>query len=162
MYEESLRMPLVMRFPGRIPPGTVNSDMISNLDFAPTFLETAGLGKHASMQGRSFLPLLLGKSVADWPESVYYHYYEFPAVHMAKRHFGVRTKNYKLIRYYHDIDAWELYDLEKDPRETKNVYDDPAYADIKRRLEVELARLQAHYLDSEELARELVRKDLKK
>jgi arylsulfatase A-like enzyme len=162
MYEESLRMPLVMRFPGRIPPGTVNSDMISNLDFAPTFLETAGTGKHAAMQGRSFLPLLLGKRLSDWPESIYYHYYEYPAVHMAKRHFGIRTKKFKLIRFYHDIDAWELYDLEKDPRETKNVYDDPAYADIKRRLEVELTRLQALYLDSEELARELVRKDLKK
>jgi arylsulfatase A-like enzyme len=162
MYEEALRMPLVMRYPGRIPPGTVNSDMISNLDFAPTFLETAGLGKHASMQGRSFLPLLLGKSVADWPESVYYHYYEFPAVHMAKRHFGVRTKKHKLIHFYHDIDAWELYDLEKDPHEMKNIYDDPAYEDVKRRLEAELARLQALYLDSEELAREFVRKDLKK
>jgi arylsulfatase A-like enzyme len=162
MYEEALRMPLVMRFPGRIPPGTVNSDMISNLDFAPTFLETAGLEKHASMQGRSFLPLLPGKSVADWPESVYYHYYEFPDVHMAKRHFGVRTKKYKLIHFYHDIDAWELYDLEKDPHEVKNIYGDPAYGDVKRRLEAELTRLQALYLDSEELARELVRKDLQK
>jgi len=159
MYEESLRMPLVMRFPGRVRPGSVIGEMVSNLDFAPTFLDVSGEGKPAAMQGRSFLPLLLGRRVAGWPESVYYHYYEFPAVHMAKRHYGVRTRRYKLIRFYHDIDAWELYDLEKDPLETKNVHGDPAYAGIRRDLEAELARLQAFYRDSEEQARRFVRLD---
>jgi len=159
MYEESLRMPLVMRFPGRIRPGSVNSDIVSNLDFAPTFLDAAGRPKPAAMQGRSFWPLLLGRRVAGWPESFYYHYYEFPAVHMAKRHFGVRTKRYKLIRFYHDVDAWELYDLEKDPLETNNVYGDPAYERVRRGLEAELRRLQAFYRDSEEQARRLVRAD---
>ena len=159
MYEESLRMPLVMRFPARVRPGSVNTDIVSNLDFAPTFLDAAGRGKPAPMQGRSFLPLLLGRTVAGWPESFYYHYYEYPAVHMAKRHFGVRTKRYKLIRFYHDIDAWELYDLEADPLETRNVYGDPAYADVRRDLEAELRRLQAFYRDSEELARRFVRAD---
>ncbi|NTV80952.1 MAG: sulfatase, partial [Candidatus Aminicenantes bacterium] len=159
MYEESLRMPLVMRFPGRIRPGSVNSDIVSNLDFAPTFLDIAGRPKPAPMQGRSFRPLLLGRTVAGWPESFYYHYYEFPAVHMAKRHYGVRTKRYKLIRFYHDIDAWELYDLERDPLETNNVHGDPAYDGVRRALEAELRRLQAFYRDSEEQARRLVRAD---
>ena len=162
MYEESLRMPLVMRFPGRAHPGSVNRDIVSNLDFAPTFLDVAGRGKPAAMQGRSFLPLLLGRSVAGWPESFYYHYYEFPAVHMAKRHYGVRTKRHKLIRFYHDIDAWELYDLERDPLETRSVHSDPAYAAVRRGLEVELARLQAFYRDSEELARRFVALDTRK
>jgi arylsulfatase A-like enzyme len=162
MYEDSLRMPLVMRFPGRVRPGSVNRDIVSNLDFAPTFLDAAGRGKPGEMQGRSFLPLLLGRSVAGWPESFYYHYYEFPAVHMAKRHYGVRTKRHKLIRFYHDIDAWELYDLEKDPLETRNVHADPAYAAVRRGLEVELARLQAFYRDSEELARRFVATDTRK
>jgi len=159
MYEESLRMPLVLRFPGRIRPGSVNGDIVSNLDFAPTFLDAAGRGKPGAMQGRSFWPLLLGRAVAGWPGSFYYHYYEFPAVHMAKRHYGVRTKRYKLIHYYHDIDAWELYDLEKDPLETKNVYSDPAYAAVRRGLEAELRRLQAFYRDSDELARRFVKTD---
>ncbi len=162
MYEEALRMPLVMRFPGRIRPGSVNVDMISNLDFAPTFLDCAGLGKPAPMQGRSFLPLLLGRRVAGWPESVYCHYYEFPAVHMAKRHYGVRTKRYKLIHFYYDIDAWELYDLEKDPRELQNVYDDPTYAAVRHDLRRELARLQAFYRDSEASARRFIETDIGK
>jgi len=151
MYEEALRMPLVMRFPGRLKPGSANGDMVSNLDFAPTFLDVAGQGKPAPMQGRSFLPLLLGRRIAGWPESVYFHYYEFPAVHMVKRHYGVRTKQHKLIHFYHDIDAWELYDLERDPNELRNVYGDPAYATVRRRLEAELSRLQGFYRDSEAL-----------
>jgi arylsulfatase A-like enzyme len=162
MYEEALRMPLVMRLPGSIPPGSENKDMVTNLDFGPTFLDCAGLKKPAAMQGRSFLPLLLGKREAGWPKSVYYHYYEFPAVHMAKRHYGVRTGRHKLIHFYYDIDAWELYDLEKDPRELQNVYADPAYAGVRRELEDELTRLQRLYGDSEELARRFVETDLKK
>jgi arylsulfatase A-like enzyme len=162
MYEESLRMPLVCRLPGRVRSGSVNRDIVSNLDFAATFLDAAGRGKPAGMQGRSFWPLLLGRTVAGWPESFYYHYYEFPAVHMVKRHYGVRTKRYKLIHFYYDIDAWELYDLEKDPLETRNVSGDPAYAGIRRALEAELRRLQAFYRDSDELAREFVRQDTEK
>ena len=147
MYEEALRMPLVMRFPGRIRPGSVIGGMASNLDFAPTFLDVCGRGKPAAMQGRSFLPLLLGRSAAGWPESVYYHYFEYPDVHMVKRHYGVRTRRHKLIHFYNDIDAWELYDLEKDPTELRNVIDDPAYARVRRELETELARLRAFYRD---------------
>jgi len=147
MYEEALRMPLVMRLPGRIAPGSVIRELVSNLDFAPTFLDAAGEGKPAAMQGRSFLPLLLDRRVAGWPEAVYYHYFEYPAVHMVKRHYGVRTRRFKLIHFYHDIDAWELYDLEKDPVEVRNVFDDPAYAAVRRELEAELRRLRTLYRD---------------
>jgi arylsulfatase A-like enzyme len=136
--------------------------MISNLDFAPTFLDLAGIPKPGDMQGRSFLPLLRGREVKDWPESIYYHYYEFPAVHMTKRHYGVRTDRFKLIHFYHDIDAWELYDLEKDPLETNNLYDNPAYTDVVKDLKSELTRLQNLYGDSDELARQFIEKDLKK
>jgi arylsulfatase A-like enzyme len=149
MYEEALRMPLLMRLPGRAAPGSVNSDMASNVDFAPTFLDLAGLGLPPDMQGRSLLPLLLGRRVAGWREAVYYHYYEFPAVHMVKRHYGVRTRRYKLIHFYDDIDAWELYDLVRDPQELRNVFADPAYARVRRDLEAELARQRAYYRDNE-------------
>jgi arylsulfatase A-like enzyme len=162
MYEEALRMPLVMRLPGSIPPGSVNKNMVTNVDFAPTFLDCAGLKKPAAMQRRSFLPLVADQKVSDWPKSAYYHYYEFPAVHMVKRHYGVRTDRYKLIHFYYDIDAWELYDLAEDPRELHNVHADHAYNRVRRDLEAELVRLQKLYGDSEELARRFVETDLKK
>ena len=155
-------MPLVMRLSGRIPAGSVNTDMLTNVDFAPTFLDSAGLEKPAAMQGKSFLPLASGRRLSGWPASVYYHYYEYPAVHMVKRHYGVRTARYKLIRFYHDIDAWELYDLKTDPRELHNVYADPDYAKVRRELEIELGRLQELYGDSEERARLIVETDLKR
>lgn len=162
MYEESLRMPLIARFPGHIKPGSVNDHMVSNLDFAPTFLELAGIEKPQDMQGQSFVKLLENKEVKNWRDSIYYHYYEYPAVHMVKRHYGVRTKHYKLMHFYYDIDAWELYDLEKDPRELNNVYNDPAYANVVKDLKSELKRLQEYYGDSDELAQMFLQKDLEK
>lgn len=162
MYEESLRMPLIARFPGHIKPGSVNDHMVSNLDFAPTFLELAGIEKPQDMQGQSFVKLLENKEVKNWRNSIYYHYYEYPAVHMVKRHYGVRTKHYKLMHFYYDIDAWELYDLEKDPRELNNVYNDPAYANVVKDLKSELKRLQEYYGDSDELAQMFLQKDLEK
>ncbi len=155
MYEESLRMPLVVRFPGRIKPGSVNRDMVQNLDFAPTFLDVAGVEIPSDMQGKSFSRILEGKTPRNWRQSIYYHYYEYPAVHSVKRHYGVRTQGYKLIHFYHDIDAWELYDMAKDPRELNNVYDDPANARVVKELKAELAKLQKLYGDSEELAFQL-------
>jgi arylsulfatase A-like enzyme len=155
MYEESLRMPLVVRFPGRTKPGSVNRDMVQNLDFAPTFLDVAGVEIPSDMQGKSFCRILAGKTPANWRQSIYYHYYEYPAVHSVKRHYGVRTQGYKLIHFYHDIDAWELYDMAKDPRELNNVYDDPANARVVKELKAELAKLQKLYGDSEELAFQL-------
>ena len=121
-------MPLIVRYPREIEPGVNRRDMVINLDYAPTFLDYAGLAAPAEMQGRSMRAVLRGRTPRDWRRSVYYHYFEYPAVHSVKRHYGVRTDRYKLIHFYYDIDAWEMYDLEKDPRELRNVYADPAYA----------------------------------
>jgi arylsulfatase A-like enzyme len=161
MYEESLRMPLLVCYPDFVPPASVNQDMVSNLDFAPTFLDLAGVKIPPEIQGRSFKNILMGREIKDWRESFYYHYYEYPAVHMVKRHYGVRTKRYKLMHFYYDIDAWELYDLEKDPLEMNNVYGDPAYHEITQDLQKELLRLRAFYKDSEELDKKFIEIDLK-
>lgn len=144
MYEESLRSPLMIRWPGHIKPGSVNSDIVLNLDFAETFLQAAGVEVPADMQGRSMVPVLEGNTPSDWRKSMYYHYYEFPAVHSVRRHYGVRTDRYKLI-YFYNINEWELYDLEKDPREMHSVYDDPAYAEIQADLKDQLTKLRAQY-----------------
>jgi len=100
------------------------------------------------MQGVSIRPLLQGRTPSDWRKSMYYHYYEYPAVHSVKRHYGVRTERYKLIHFYNDIDEWELYDLKSDPDEMRNVYSDPAYADTVKELTVELKRLREKYKDT--------------
>jgi len=148
MYEESLRMPLLVRYPKDIKAGSINNDIVLNLDFGETFLDFAGVPKPPDMQGRSIRKILQGKTPKDWRTSMYYHYYEYPAVHSVKRHYGVRTKRYKLIHFYHDIDEWELYDLKKDPKEMKNVYNDPAYADVVKKLKAELKRLRKEYRDT--------------
>ncbi|NLH41472.1 MAG: sulfatase [Planctomycetes bacterium] len=148
MYEESLRMPLLVRYPQEIQPGSVNSDIVLNLDFPETFLDYAGVSAPVDMQGWSLRPLLQGKTPANWRTSMYYHYYEFPAEHSVKRHYGVRTQRYKLIHFYNDIDEWELYDLQRDPHELKSVYNDPGYADVVQELKAELKRLRAHYNDT--------------
>jgi arylsulfatase A-like enzyme len=150
MYEESLRMPLIVRYPREIRPGVNDRDMVLNLDFAETFLDYAGVAAPAEMQGRSMRGVLRGQTPADWRQSVYYHYFEYPADHMVKRHYGVRTRRYKLIHFYYDIDAWELYDLEKDPRELRNVHADPAYADVVGEMNAELERLRRLYGDTDE------------
>ena len=142
MYEESLRMPLLMRHPRLIKPGSINDDIVLNLDFAPTFLELAGVEKAKDMQGESIRPLLRGKTPRKWRKSMYYHYYEYPGSHSVKRHYGLRTKRHKLMHFYHDIDAWELYDLERDPHELNNIYGDPANAALVKRLKAELERLR--------------------
>ncbi len=130
MYNESFRTPLIAKWPGVIQPGSTNDDLVQNLDFAQTILSAAGVTPPDYMQGQSLLPLFQGEKVA-WRDALYYHYYEYPAVHMVKRHYGVRTDRYKLIHFYYDIDEWELYDLEKDPKELNSVYDDPAYAEVR-------------------------------
>jgi len=160
MYEESLRMPLLMRLPAVIKPGSRNQNLICNLDFAPTFLELAGIRAPEAMQGVPLVEILRNGKARTWREAVYYHYYEYPAVHMVKRHYGIRTGRYKLIHFYYDIDAWELYDLEKDPHELKNVYGDSAYADVGKELKAGLRRLQAFYGDSDELAQKFLKEDL--
>lgn len=141
MYEESLRMPLLVRWPGTAAPGTESAAMVSNVDLAETFLDAAGVPVPGDMQGRSLVPLLRGEPPGDWRESFYYHYYEYPGWHDVARHYGVRTARHKLI-YFYTLDEWELYDLEKDPDELTSVYDDPSYADVVDELKAELARLR--------------------
>lgn len=144
MYDTSLRMPFLVRWPAKIKPGSQNSELIQNLDFAPTFLQAAGVEVPKDMQGQSLMPLFEGNKPADWRESIYYHYYEYPAVHMVPRHYGVRTATHKLIHYY-QRNEWELFDLVKDPGETRSVVQDPAYAEIRQKLADELTRLRKQY-----------------
>ena len=145
MYEQSYRTPLLIRWPGEIAPGTANRDIVSNLDFAETFLDAAGVPVPPAMQGRSMLPILKGHTPPDWRKEHYYHYYEYPAVHSVKRHYGISTDRYVLIHFYYDIDEWELYDLKKDPQEMKNVYRDPAYSTVKKNLKQRLNTLRIQY-----------------
>jgi arylsulfatase A-like enzyme len=144
MYEESLRTPLLVRWPGVVKPGSVNHDMVLNLDYPETFLDIAGVGVPGDMQGRSLKPLLMNQTPKDWRRSIYYHYYEYPGPHSVRRHYGVRTDRYKLIHFY-ELKEWELYDLEKDPKELRSVYGDPAYAKIRDELNGELKRLRTLY-----------------
>lgn len=150
IYDESFKTPLLVRWPDIIEPGTVNTQMVQNLDYAQTFLAAAGIEAPGDMQGESLVPLFKGDT-ANFREAVYYHYYEYPAVHMVKRHYGIVTEDYKLAHFYDDIDEWELYDRKKDPNEMNNVYDDPEYAEVVERLKAELAELRVKYKDSEEL-----------
>jgi len=145
MYEQSLRTPLIVRWPGEIEPGSVNDDIALNLDFAETFLDLAGAEIPQKMQGRSLVPLLQGSAPDDWRKSMYYHYYEFPGAHSVRRHYGVRTERYKLIHFY-NIGEWELFDLKEDPHELNNIYAS-ADAGLVKDLKVELDRLQAQYQD---------------
>ncbi|MBN1996182.1 sulfatase [candidate division KSB1 bacterium] len=160
MYEESFSTPLLVRWPRRIKAGSVNKVLVQNLDFAETFLEAAGAEIPADMQGRSLLPLLHGKTPADWRDAVYYHYFEYPGAHMVKRHYGIRTKRYKLLHFYYDIDEWELYDMEKDPHEMKNVYGDPEYQEIVNNLLVRLEELRRQYGDIDDVAKRVLEEDL--
>ena len=139
MYEESLRTPLLVRWPGKIQAGSLNNQIVSPVDFAETFLDLAGVEIPGDMQGRSLVPLLEGKTPADWRTTFYYHYYEYPGYHFVRRHYGVTDGRFKLIHFYEpDVDAWELYDLQLDKNELQNVVDNRAYAGVRQRLEGEL------------------------
>jgi arylsulfatase A-like enzyme len=144
IFEESLRAPLLVRWPGVTKPGSVNGDLVANVDFAETFLEAAGQPIPADMQGRSFVPLLKGETPADWRKSFYYHYYEYPAPHHVRPHYGVVTNRYKLVHFYTpDVDYWELFDREKDPHEIRSVFGQPDYAKVQEELKQEIVRLRA-------------------
>jgi arylsulfatase A-like enzyme len=149
MYEESLRTPFIIRYPGVVKPGSKINNFMLNIDWAPTFLDMAGVKAPADMQGVSYLPLLKGKSV-KWRKAVYYHYYEFPQPHHVSPHFGVRTERYKLIRFYGTpADSWELFDLKTDPHELHNIYD--KNQKIAADLKVTLRQLIIQYDDKEAL-----------
>jgi arylsulfatase A-like enzyme len=144
MYEEAYRQPLLVRWPGVTQAGSRSDALVSNLDFAETFLAIAGLPVPHDMQGQSLAPLLAGRAPAHWRKSLYYHYYDYPAVHMVNKHEGVRTARYKLLNFY-ELGEWELYDLEKDPHEMHSVFADPAYASVAHDMQHELARLREVY-----------------
>jgi arylsulfatase A-like enzyme len=150
MYEESQRTPLLVRWPGKIQPGSRCEEMVLNLDFAETFLDAAGVPIPGEMQGESLLPLMMGEKPDTWRDAIYYHYYEYPAVHMVKRHYGIRTERYKLIHFYYDVDEWELYDLQEDPNEMNNLYRKEGYDEITADLKAKLEELREQYRDSGE------------
>lgn len=142
-FEESLRTPLLVRWPGVTKPGGVSKKIVSNLDFAQTFLEAAGLPQPAPMQGRSLVPLLRGQTPADWRTSFYYHYYEFTGTHHVRPHYAVITERHKLVHFYGtDVDYWELFDTEKDPQEMTDVLGQTDYAATEKQLRAELQRLR--------------------
>ena len=159
MYEESLRMPLILRYPKEVRPGSTHDGIVLNVDFASLFLDLAGVPIPRDFQGQSFRPLLQGCTPPDWRQAMYYRYWMHKAHHNVYAHYGVRTKRHKLIYYYSDalgqkgaVDEtydpeWELFDLEKDPCEMHNVYDDPAYAVVVEELRAEMHRLQAEVRD---------------
>ena len=149
IYEESLRTPLLMRLPGRIRPGSRITAPVQNVDYAPTFLDYAGVAMEPTIQGRSLREVAQGQTPADWRKDVYYHYYEYPGFHSVRAHYGIRGERYKLVRFYGDIDAWEFYDLKMDPSEMQNRISDPGVrgiiADLKRRL----VRLRQQFADTD-------------
>ena len=156
MYQESFKTPLLIKWPNVIEAGITEDEMVQNLDFAQTFLEAAGLVPPEDMQGESLLPLLKGEKDNWEREAVYYHYYEYPAEHAVKRHYGIATKRYKLIHFYYDTDEWELYDLEKDPSEMQNVYASPDYKNVRSMLKEKLKEVREKYKDSDALSNQFI------
>lgn len=146
MYEESLEMPLIVKWPGVTKPGSKDIHLVQNLDYAPTLLEATGSAIPAELQGKSLIPLLKGES-PDWRDSIYYHYYAYPSAHMIARHNGIRTERHKLINFY-NFGEWELYDLKTDPDELHNLYQDPAQAELITDLKGQLEELRASYGDT--------------
>jgi len=149
MYEESFRMPFLIRYPKEIKAGTRSDAIVTNLDFAPTILDYAGADIPEEMQGGSFRKILAGNTPEDWQDSMYYHYYEYPTPGglYTPRHYGIRGSRYKLIRYYFPQDEWEFFDLEKDPHEMKSVYSVPDYADEVAEMKKQLQALRVKYKD---------------
>ena len=156
IYDESFKTPLMIKWPNQINPGTTNDEMVQNLDFAQTFLEAAMIEEPDGMQGESLIPLLKGNNQKWTRDAVYYHYYEYPSVHMAKRHYGIVSKEYKLTHFYFDVDEWELYDRINDPNEMNNVFNNPDYQDVVKKLTAELKEMRIEYKDSEELDRSFI------
>ena len=156
IYDESFKTPLMIKWPNVIKPGTTSEEMVQNLDFAQTFLEAAMIKAPDDMQGESLIPLLKGDTEKWNRDAVYYHYYEYPSVHMAKRHYGIVNKEFKLVHFYYDVDEWELYDRLKDPNEMNNVYNDPGYKEVVDKLTEELREIRIKYQDSEELDKSFI------
>jgi len=153
MYEEALRMPFLVRWPAAIKPGARSDAMALNVDFAPTFLDAAGLSAAAGMQGRSLLPIWRGRPPADWRTSMYYRYYHDPGDHNTRAHYGVRTRSHKLIHFWKK-DQWELFDLVNDPAELNNLYGTPGHEQLTAALKAELLRLKREVRDEDQFSGE--------
>jgi arylsulfatase A-like enzyme len=153
MYEESLRMPFLVRWPAVVRPGSGSEAIALNVDFAPTFLEAAGIAVTATMQGRSLMPLLRGETPRDWRVAMYYRYYHDPGHHNTRAHYGVRTATHKLICYWKK-DQWELFDLRSDPAELRNLYGQPGQEAITAELKATLGRLRRELQDDDRFADE--------
>ena len=160
MYEESMHTPLVMLLPKGLDKRGDIDEMVQNIDYAPTFLDLAGITIPKDIQGVSLLPLLKGEHPKDWRTSLYYHFYEYPAEHCVKRHYGIRTSRYKLIHFYNDIDVWELYDLKNDPKEMHNIYNEKGNESLIKELKKGLLDLQVQYNDSVRFSPDKDRADL--
>ena len=151
IYEESLRMPFIVRYPKKVKASTVNEDIITNIDFAPTLLDLAGIKTNAQIQGNSFESILFGETPENWNQEMYYHYYEFPYWHHVQPHYGIRTQKYTLAHFYYNIDIWELYDLEKDPKQMNNIISDPQYTNVVANLKIRLEGLMKKYENNKSL-----------
>lgn len=149
MYEESFRTPLIVKWPGKVKAGSVNTDLVQNIDFAETFLDIAGAPIPSAMQGKSIVPLLKGETPDDWRNSLYYHYYEYPGAHSVRCHEGVANKDYKLIRFYgQDVpngEEFEFFDLQADPAEMNNIYAKPEAQTEIVEMKAELEKLREQY-----------------
>jgi arylsulfatase A-like enzyme len=152
MYEESLKMPFIAKWPGVTKPGTVDEHLIQNIDYASTFLEMAGAKIPDDLDGESLVPLLKGEQPEDWRTSIYYHYYEYPSVHMVPRHYGIRTERFKLMHFYQFGEEWEFYDLENDPDELTNLYEEPQHAHEIAKVKQQLRDLQTYYKEDSDIS----------
>lgn len=152
MYEESLMMPLIVKWPGVTKPDSRSDQMVQNLDYAQTFLEMAGAEIPANMQGRSLVPILKNGKADNWRKSIYYHYYEYPSVHMVPRHYGIRTERYKLMHFYQFGNEWEMYDLKEDPDELTNIYGRADKKSLQTDLEQQLKAIRKFYDDNSDVS----------
>ena len=145
-------MPLIVKWPGVTKPGSRSTQMVQNLDYAETFLEMAGAEVPQNMQGMSLVPILKNGSAENWRKSIYYHYYEFPSVHMVPRHYGIRTERYKLMHFYQFGNEWEMYDLKEDPDELTNIYDKAGKENLQTDLKKQLVAIRKRYDDNSNVA----------
>ena len=152
MYEESLMMPLIVKWPGVTKAGSRSKQMVQNLDYAQTFLQMAGANIPANMQGKSLVPILKNGRAENWRDSIYYHYYEYPSVHMIPRHYGIRTERYKLIHFYQFGNEWEMYDLKEDPDELTNIYGKADKKSLQKDLKEQLGAIRKFYDDNTDVS----------
>ena len=148
MYDVSMQMPLLMKWKGKIKPGTISNELVQNIDIAPTILDIAGVQQASFMQGISIAPLLSGKTTSLPRKELYYRYYEYPIDHYVLPHVGIRAQNFKLV-YFHTVNEWEFYDLQRDPHEQSNMVNAPAFQEKIEAMKKRLSDLKRHYKDTE-------------